>query len=40
MLILIIKDKKEIKESYLEPDKYLIDPVIRWFFNGLADELS
>ena len=40
LLILMIKDKKEIKEFYLEPDKYLVDPVICWFFNGLAHELS
>ena len=29
----------ELKEIYLEPEKYLIDPTIKWFFTELEKEL-
>jgi hypothetical protein len=30
----------ELKEIYLEPEKYLVDPTIKWFFIELEKELS
>lgn len=29
----------ELKEIYLEPEKYLVDPTIRWYFTELENEL-
>jgi len=29
----------ELKEIYLEREKYLVDPIIRWYFTGLEKEL-
>jgi len=30
----------ELQEIYLEPEKYLVDPTIRWFFAELEKELA
>jgi hypothetical protein len=30
----------ELKEIYLEPEKYLVDPTIRWYFTELEKELA
>jgi HD superfamily phosphodiesterase len=30
----------ELKEIYLEPERYLVDPTIRWFFTELEKELG
>jgi HD superfamily phosphodiesterase len=35
----MIKRRIELKEIYLETEKYLVDPIIRWFFTELASEL-
>jgi len=36
----MIKRRIELKEIYLESDKYLVDPTIRWFFTELKKEIS
>jgi HD superfamily phosphodiesterase len=36
----MIKRRIELKEIYLESDKYLVDPIIRWFFTELKKEIS
>jgi hypothetical protein len=36
----MIKRRIELREIYLEPDKYLVDPTIRWFFTELQKEIS
>jgi hypothetical protein len=40
MLLYMINNKKAVKEFYQEPEKYSYDPVILWFFDGLASEFS
>lgn len=40
VLLNLISNKKVLKEFYGEFEKYSFDPVIRWFFEGLATELS
>ena len=36
----MIKRRIELKEIYLESEKYLVDPTIRWFFTELKKEIS
>lgn len=36
----MIKRRIELREIYLESDKYLVDPTIRWFFTELKKEIS
>jgi HD superfamily phosphodiesterase len=36
----MLKRRIELREIYLEPDKYLVDPTIRWFFTELKKEIS
>jgi hypothetical protein len=36
----MIMRRIELREIYLEPDKYLVDPTIRWFFTELKKEIS
>jgi hypothetical protein len=40
ILLYLIKNKKALKKSCLEPENYSHDQVMRWFFDGLASELS
>lgn len=40
VLLNLISNKKVLKEFWNESEKYSNDPVIRWFFEGLAAELS
>jgi HD domain len=37
---LMIKNKIELEEINLHPEKYLSDPIIRWYFSELEKELS
>jgi len=39
VLINLISNNKELIDMYQEPDEYFIDPVICWFFEGLAKEM-
>lgn len=39
LFIHIIKDKIELKEIYLNSDKYLVDPIMSWYFAELKNEL-
>ena len=36
----IIQGKAVLRDIFIERDKYFNDPVVYWFFNGLAAELS
>ena len=36
----MLKRRIELREIYLESDKYLVDPTIRWFFTELKKEIS
>ena len=36
----MIKRRIELREIYLESEKYLVDPTIRWFFTELKKEIS
>lgn len=36
----LIKEKAVLRDMFFVRDKYSYDPVVHWFFNGLAAELS
>jgi HD superfamily phosphodiesterase len=36
----MIKRRIELREIYLDTDKYLVDPTIRWYFTELKKEIS
>lgn len=38
IFLYLINNKKSLKDIYREPEKYLHDSVINWFFDGLASE--